>query len=139
MDRKIVIELNNGQHVEGSLARRFVPAEKEVSILLADSKEKRLFSLSRVSCILLSEPLPEMLPQPDDLLEVVECVNKGRIAIHELLLCDGLVKETIKSRGSVTEIQKAGVEEGMRTLRMDGVAKVLAGVTDMEQIQKVCL
>jgi len=64
---------------------------------------------------------------------------KGRIAIHELLLCEGRVKETIKSKGSVTEIQKVAVEDGMRTLRMDGVAKVLEGVTDMEQIQRVCL
>lgn len=63
---------------------------------------------------------------------------KGRVGIHELLLCEGRVKETIKSKGTGTEIQKVAVEDGMRTLRMDGVAKVLGGA-DMEQIQVVCL
>ena len=64
---------------------------------------------------------------------------KGRIAVHELLLCTERVKETIKSKASVAEIQKIAVAEGMRTLRMDGIAKVIEGVTDLAQIQRVCL
>lgn len=76
MEKKIVIELNNGQQFEAFWARPFVPAEKEVSIILAESKEKRLFALSRVSCVLMPELLaPEMRPQPGDPLEVVECVT----------------------------------------------------------------
>lgn len=63
----------------------------------------------------------------------------GRIAIHELMFCTERLKETIKSKASIAEIQKVAVEDGMRTLRMDGVNKVIAGVTDLEQIQRVCL
>ena len=29
--------------------------------------------------------------------------------------------------------------EGMRTLRQDGMEKVLAGITDMKQVRKVCV
>ncbi len=64
---------------------------------------------------------------------------RGRLAIHELLICSERVKETIKSKASVAEINQVAVEEGMRTLRMDGVAKVIAGLTDLEQVQRVCL
>lgn len=64
---------------------------------------------------------------------------KGRIAVHELLVCTDLVRQTIKSGSSVQMIQQAAVDEGMRTLRMDGIAKVLAGMTDLEQVKRVCL
>jgi type II secretory ATPase GspE/PulE/Tfp pilus assembly ATPase PilB-like protein len=64
---------------------------------------------------------------------------KGRIAIHELLLCTELVKQTIKNKASVADIQQTAMAEGMRTLRMDGISKVIQGVTDLEQIQRVCL
>lgn len=71
-----------------------------------------------------------------------ECGNsgyKGRVAIHELLLCSDQIRRVIKAGCSVEEIQQVAVSEGMRTLRMDGIDKVLAGLTDMEQVQRVCL
>ncbi|NTV15239.1 MAG: Flp pilus assembly complex ATPase component TadA [Desulfobulbaceae bacterium] len=85
MDKKVTIELNNGQMLEAFWARPFVPAEKEVAILLAESKERRVFSLSQVSCILLPEiPLPNMQPKPDDPLEVVECVTGRTFGVRTL-------------------------------------------------------
>ena len=33
----------------------------------------------------------------------------------------------------------AALAEGMRTLRQDGIEKVLGGVTDLKQIRKVCI
>jgi type II secretory ATPase GspE/PulE/Tfp pilus assembly ATPase PilB-like protein len=32
-----------------------------------------------------------------------------------------------------------GLEEGMRTLKQDGIEKVLQGVTDMQQVRAVCI
>jgi len=64
---------------------------------------------------------------------------KGRIGIHELLVCSDSVRHAIKSGGGAGDIHRAGVEEGMRTLRMDGVRKILEGITDLEQVQRVCL
>jgi type II secretory ATPase GspE/PulE/Tfp pilus assembly ATPase PilB-like protein len=34
---------------------------------------------------------------------------------------------------------QTALSEGMRTLKMDGIEKVLAGHTDMKQVRKVCI
>lgn len=87
-------------------------------------------------------------PEYNEALELVrgvgceECADsgyKGRVAIHELLLCSDQVRRIIKTGGSAADIQEVAVSEGMRTLRMDGIEKVLAGLTDLTQIQRVCL
>jgi type II secretory ATPase GspE/PulE/Tfp pilus assembly ATPase PilB-like protein len=39
----------------------------------------------------------------------------------------------------VAEILAVSLEEGMRTLKMDGVEKVLQGITDMPQVRAVCI
>lgn len=63
---------------------------------------------------------------------------KGRVAIHELLLGTPPVKEAIKTKAGVEVLRELGLHEGMKTLKMDGIAKVINGVTDLEQILKVC-
>ncbi len=64
---------------------------------------------------------------------------QGRIAIHELMLGTRDLKRAIKGNVSAEDLQELAINEGMRTLRMDGIAKVLEGITDLEQILKVCL
>jgi type II secretory ATPase GspE/PulE/Tfp pilus assembly ATPase PilB-like protein len=39
----------------------------------------------------------------------------------------------------VAEILAAALNEGMRTLKQDGVEKVLQGITDMHQVRAVCI
>jgi type II secretory ATPase GspE/PulE/Tfp pilus assembly ATPase PilB-like protein len=67
------------------------------------------------------------------------CGYRGRVAIHELLLASPAVKEVVRKRGDAARLKEIGLENGMMTLRMDGILKVLRGLTDMEQVQKVCL
>ena len=64
---------------------------------------------------------------------------KGRIAIHELLVGTHAIKEAIKKSASVETIRELALREGMRTLKMDGIQKVFQGITDLDQIMKVCL
>jgi type IV pilus assembly protein PilB len=40
-------------------------------------------------------------------------------------------------RASALEIQRVALEQGMVSLRMDGMAKVLSGVTSLEEILRV--
>ena len=62
---------------------------------------------------------------------------KGRVGIFELLLMDQAVKDLIVSRQPAHVIREAARKAGMRTLREDGLAKVLAGVTTMEEVLRV--
>ena len=64
---------------------------------------------------------------------------KGRIGLHELLVVDDGVKRLIQERARVAEIFSASVEAGMRTLKMDGMEKIMLGMTDLKQVRSVCI
>jgi type II secretory ATPase GspE/PulE/Tfp pilus assembly ATPase PilB-like protein len=64
---------------------------------------------------------------------------RGRLALHELLIGSSAVKKAIKKNLSVEELRELGLQEGMRTLKMDGIQKVFRGVTDLQQILNVCI
>lgn len=64
---------------------------------------------------------------------------KGRVGLHELLVADDATKRHIQSRSRVADLLGACMDEGMRTLMMDGVEKALQGLTDLKQVRLVCL
>ena len=63
---------------------------------------------------------------------------RGRTAIFELLENSDRIKKGIKDKVSVEELRLMAMENGMRTLRMDAVSKVFQGVTDLEEVLRVC-
>jgi len=63
----------------------------------------------------------------------------GRIAIHEQLVNSPQIKEAIKRNAGVETIQKTALAEGMTTLRMDGIHKIILGLTDLVQINRVVI
>ena len=64
---------------------------------------------------------------------------KGRAGLHELLIGSDTVKKHIQEHARVAEIFGTALSEGMRTLKQDGIEKVLQGVTDMLQVRAVCI
>jgi type II secretory ATPase GspE/PulE/Tfp pilus assembly ATPase PilB-like protein len=64
---------------------------------------------------------------------------KGRLGLHELLIADDNIKKLIQERARVSQVFSAAVEGGMRTLKMDGMEKVLMGLTDMKIVRSVCI
>ncbi len=64
---------------------------------------------------------------------------KGRVGLHELLIADDGIKKLIQERARVAEIFSAAVEGGMRTLKMDGMEKVMMGLTDLKTVRSVCI
>jgi len=69
-----------------------------------------------------------------------ECLNTGykdRTGIFELLVIDDVVRGQIMARAGSSEIKKGAVERGLKTLRMDGAGKVLAGLTTPEEVLRV--
>ncbi len=64
---------------------------------------------------------------------------KGRVGLHELLVGTDTMKKNIQEHARVSEMLATALSEGMRTLRQDGIEKVLQGITDMAQIRAVCI
>jgi type II secretory ATPase GspE/PulE/Tfp pilus assembly ATPase PilB-like protein len=71
-----------------------------------------------------------------------KCKNtgyKGRVGLHELLVADDAVKKLIQERARVAEIFAQAVSSGMRTLKMDGMEKIMMGLTDLKQVRAVSI
>jgi type II secretory ATPase GspE/PulE/Tfp pilus assembly ATPase PilB-like protein len=64
---------------------------------------------------------------------------KGRVGLHELLIGTDPVKKLIQEHARVAELVATALEEGMRTLKQDGMEKVLLGLTDVAQVRAVCI
>ena len=61
----------------------------------------------------------------------------GRIGLYELLVADAATKRLLQSRAAVADVKGAAIAAGMRTLRQDGIEKVLQGVTDLQHVSAV--
>jgi type II secretory ATPase GspE/PulE/Tfp pilus assembly ATPase PilB-like protein len=64
---------------------------------------------------------------------------KGRVGLHELLVGSDAIKKHIQEHSRVADVFATAVSEGMRTLKQDGVEKVLQGITDIHQVRAVCI
>jgi type II secretory ATPase GspE/PulE/Tfp pilus assembly ATPase PilB-like protein len=64
---------------------------------------------------------------------------KGRVGLHELLVGTDSIKKMIQEHARVAEMLATSLAEGMLTLKMDGMEKVLQGITDMAQVRAVCI
>ncbi|MFL5501995.1 MAG: GspE/PulE family protein [Gemmatimonadaceae bacterium] len=59
---------------------------------------------------------------------------RGRQGLYEVLNMTPRLRKLIMQSAGAAEIQKAAIEEGMLTLRMDGWLKVLKGITTLDQV-----
>ncbi|OZA85522.1 MAG: hypothetical protein B7X56_05665 [Burkholderiales bacterium 34-67-9] len=59
----------------------------------------------------------------------------GRLALHELLCGSPDMRRLIQTRARPTEIQHLALDEGMRTLRQDGIEKLLQGLTSLAEVR----
>jgi len=62
---------------------------------------------------------------------------KGRTGIFELLIIDDQIRQMITRKASSDEIRKYAVEHGMKTLYQDGMEKVKAGATTLDEVLRV--
>ena len=62
---------------------------------------------------------------------------KGRLALHEVMAVDEEIERMTVERASSMVIGRHAVEQGMITLRHDGMLKVLSGITSVEEIFRV--
>ncbi|MGO8683859.1 MAG: GspE/PulE family protein [Thermoleophilia bacterium] len=64
---------------------------------------------------------------------------KGRLGLYEVMIVSEAIRRLTVERKSADEISRVAVAEGMKTLREDGLDKVLLGLTSVEEIARVII
>ncbi|RPJ70415.1 MAG: type II/IV secretion system protein, partial [Desulfobacteraceae bacterium] len=64
---------------------------------------------------------------------------RGRMGIHELMEGTPEIKLMIKKQANTEELFKTAMQQGMSTLKQDGLMKVFKGVTDISEVRRVCI
>jgi type IV pilus assembly protein PilB len=63
---------------------------------------------------------------------------RGRVGVFQLLPMSERLEHLASEKASREEIERAAAEEGMRTMWEDGIGKVAAGITSVEELVRVC-
>ena len=118
---------------------------------LCDNCKKRGLAKKEVKDLILKEfeGLPSQakkdfgIPKPLYIWQAVgckECNNEGytgRIGLFEILSMTDELADIILKEPSEREISKEAERQGMVTMRQDGILKVLAGITTIEEVLQV--
>ena len=62
---------------------------------------------------------------------------RGRTGIYELLVLDDEIRRLIGIKADASAIKQAAIAKGMITLKQEGAAKVVQGVTTMEEVMRI--
>jgi type II secretory ATPase GspE/PulE/Tfp pilus assembly ATPase PilB-like protein len=62
---------------------------------------------------------------------------KGRTGIYEILVIDEAIRDLIVERASLNAIRDYAAKKGFRDMRFDGIKKVVAGMTTVEEVLRV--
>jgi type IV pilus assembly protein PilB len=62
---------------------------------------------------------------------------KGRIALYEVMPFSEPLKELVLQGASTTELKAEAIRQGLKTLRMSGIQKLIEGVTTVEEVLRV--
>lgn len=96
-----------------------------------DQKELELIGLKR-------EQIPDgILYKGSGCKECFGTGFKGRIGIFELFLIDDEIRELINSKSDSMKLKSVAISKGMRTLREDGILKVIKGITTIQELARV--
>lgn len=72
--------------------------------------------------------------EPKGCISCNETGYSGRIGLYEVFPITGSIRQAIVERRSISEIKTMAIEQGMLTLRADGLAKFTAGITSLEEV-----
>jgi type IV pilus assembly protein PilB len=112
------------------LARKLCPKCKEAYVPTKEMMVENRFNWSD------DEPLPTLY-RPVGCSACSKTGYKGRLALHEVMAVSEDIERLAVEHASALTISNVAREQGMITLRDDGLAKVKAGHTSMEEILRV--
>ena len=75
--------------------------------------------------------------EPDGCHNCKNTGYRGRVGIYEIMRVNDEIRELILEDASATRIKKVATKAGMRTLRQDGLLRVINGVTSLEEVVRV--
>ncbi len=64
---------------------------------------------------------------------------RGRVALYEVMRFTESLKEMVLQGASTAELKTAAIKNGMKTLRMAGIEKIIGGTTTMEEVGRVTM
>jgi type II secretory ATPase GspE/PulE/Tfp pilus assembly ATPase PilB-like protein len=64
---------------------------------------------------------------------------KGRIGIHELMEATAEVKILLKKNATSHDLAVQAAQDGMTTLKQDGIRKTINGITTIREVRRVCI
>jgi len=117
--------------VTGVLAQRLVRT-------LCEHCKSEITRVDQAGSVLL-----ESFGLPPRLYQAVGCAKcnfqgySGRTSIHELLIMNPHLKEMVNLKTPHSELRKEAIGHGMISLRADGLNKVVAGITTLEEVLRV--
>ncbi len=117
-------------------AVRAIQAQRLVRKLCPECKEPGALSDAELRGLRLdpSQVLEAVIMEPKGCKKCRDRGYRGRLAILEIFKIDDEVRNMINEQLTTPQLRKRARELGMRTIREDGVRKVLAGMTTAEEV-----
>ena len=130
-----MVDMGIEPYMVASVVRALV-AQRLVRVLCPRCREP--FAAAEEHCIALGPAAEKLIGRT--LHRAVGCTQcmhtgfRGRTSIHEILVVDEPMAETILHGAEAGRIRATAIAAGMSTLRDDGIAKILDGVTTLEEV-----
>ena len=116
-----------------------------INCIVAQRLARRLCLSCREECVASEEDLVDLgvaghegetvVYRPGGCVECAGTGYRGRVALYEVMPVQGRIRRLIEA--STEEIFSAAVDDGMRTLRQDGIRLCLEGVSSLDEIKRV--
>tara|TARA_R110002110_G_scaffold121431_2_gene297249 strand:- start:85649 stop:87370 length:1722 start_codon:yes stop_codon:yes gene_type:complete len=119
-----------------------------VTLIIAQRLARKLCATCKMSVEVPEEALLELGFKKEDItdnfgiFEPVGCDNcnngyKGRIGLYEVMPITPAIGRIIMEGGNAMDIQEQMIKDGINTLRRSGLLKAKAGITSLEEINRV--
>ncbi|MCU0876717.1 MAG: GspE/PulE family protein [Pirellulaceae bacterium] len=115
-----------------------VLAQRLVRLICTKCKQQNVLS----EAVLRDAGIPPKLAAKANFSKGKGCSNcnkggyRGRQGIFELMLINSKIREMIFKSVSAVEIRKQAINQGMKTLYVDGIRKVVQGVTTLDEVYR---
>ncbi|MDM8538150.1 type II secretion system ATPase GspE [Desulfobacterales bacterium HSG17] len=116
-----------------------VIAQRLVRVLCSECKEKFLLESSHIKALngTGNEYLGEYAYKPKGCPKCFNTGYSGREAILEIMVMDDTLKSLVLETSDSNQIRKAALKLNMKTLRQDGMSKVVKGITSIREVLRV--